>query len=61
MFGIIDDDDRNLLYAVNPGNVMRIAIPPVFDGELVNGLTPQVFAGTLVINEAGGFTFIGGK
>jgi hypothetical protein len=61
MFGIIDDDDRNLLYAVNPGNVMRISIPPVFDGELVSGLAPQVFAGTLVINEAGGFTFIGGN
>ncbi len=61
MFGIIDDDGRNLLYAVNPGNVMRISIPPVPDGELVGGLAPPIFAGTLVVNEAGAFAFIGGK
>jgi hypothetical protein len=61
MFGIIDNDDRNLLYAVRPGNVMRISIPPESDGELVGGLAPQIFAGTLVINEAGTVAFIGGK
>lgn len=61
MVGIIDDDDRNLLYALMPGNVMRISIPPVPEGELVCGLGPQIFAGTLVINEAGVFAFIGGK
>ena len=61
MFGIIDNDDRNLLYAVRPGNVMRISIPPESDGELVGGLSPQIFAGTLVINEAGAVAFIGGK
>jgi hypothetical protein len=61
MFGIIDNDDRNLLYAVMPGNVMRISIPPEADGELVGGLAPQIFAGTLVDNEAGAVAFIGGK
>jgi hypothetical protein len=61
MFGIIDNDDRNLLYAVRPGNVMRISIPPEADGELVGGLAPQIFAGTLVSNEAGAVAFIGGK
>ncbi len=61
MFGIIDNDDRNLLYAVRPGNVMRISIPPESDGELVGGLAPQIFAGTLVDNEAGAVAFIGGK
>ena len=61
MFGIIDADDRNLLYAVKPGNLLRISVPPVPDGELVEGLTPQIFAGTLVVNEAGAFAFIGGK
>ena len=61
MFGIIDNDDRNLLYAVKPGNVPHVSVPPVPDGELIEGLTPQIFAGTLVINEAGAFAFIGGK
>ena len=61
MFGIIDNDDRNLLYAVKPGNLLRVSVPPVPDGELVEGLTPQIFAGTLVINEAGAFAFVGGK
>ena len=61
MFGIIDNDDRNLLYAVKPGNVLRVSVPPVPGGELVEGLTPQIFAGTLVINESGAFAFIGGK
>lgn len=61
MFGIIDNDDRNLLYAVTPGNVMRISIPPEADGELVGGLAPQIFAGTLVDNETGAVAFIGGK
>jgi hypothetical protein len=44
-----------------PGNVMRISIPPESDGELVGGLAPQIFAGTLVSNEAGAVAFIGGK
>jgi hypothetical protein len=61
MFGIIDDDDRNLLYAIKPGNLLRVSVPPVPEGELVEGLTPQIFAGTLVINESGAFAFIGGK
>ena len=61
MVGITDDDDRNLLYALAPGNVMRISTAPVPEGELVGGLGPQIFAGTLVINEAGEFAFIGGK
>jgi hypothetical protein len=61
MFGIIDNDDRNLLYAVKPGNLLRVSVPPVPDGELVEGLAPQIFAGTLVINESGAFAFIGGK
>jgi hypothetical protein len=61
MFGIIDSEDRNLLYAVNPANVRRVSLPPVIDGELVEGLNPQIFAGTLVINESGAFAFIGGK
>lgn len=61
LVGITDDDDRNLLYALAPENVMRISIPPVPEGELVGGLGPQIFAGTLVINEAGAFAFIGGK
>jgi hypothetical protein len=61
MFGIIDNDDRNLLYAVRPGNVIRISIPPEADGELVGGLAPEIFAGTLVSNEAGAVAFIGGK
>jgi hypothetical protein len=61
MFGIIDNDDRNLLYAVRPGNVIRVSIPPEADGELVGGLAPQIFAGTLVDNEAGAVAFIGGK
>jgi hypothetical protein len=61
MFGIIDNDDRNLLYAVKPGDLLRVSVPPVPDGELVEGLTPQIFAGTLVVNESGAFAFIGGK
>lgn len=61
MVGIIDDDERSLLYAVNPGNLIRISIPAVPDGELVGGLTTPIFAGTLVVNEAGAFAFIGGK
>jgi hypothetical protein len=61
MVGITDNDDRNLLYALGPENVMRISNPPVPEGELVGGLGPQIFAGTLVINEAGAFAFIGGK
>ena len=61
MVGITDNDDRNLLYALAPGNVMRISTSPVPEGELVGGLGPQIFAGTLVINEAGAFAFIGGK
>ncbi len=61
MVGIIDDDDRNLLYALTPGNVMRISTAPEPEGELVCGLGPQIFAGTLVINEAGAFAFIGGR
>jgi len=61
MIGITDDDDRNLLYALAPESVMRISIPPAPEGELVSGLGPQIFAGTLVINEAGAFAYIGGK
>lgn len=61
MFGIVDSDDRNLLYAVRPNNLLRVSVPPVPDGELVEGLTPQIFAGTLVVNETGAFAFIGGK
>ena len=61
MVGITDNDDRNLLYALAPGNVMRISMPSVPEGELVGGLGPQIFAGTLVINEAGAFAFIGGR
>ena len=61
MFGIIDDDGRNLLYAINPGNVMRISIPPVPYGELVGGLAPPAIVGPLVANEAGAFAFIGGN
>jgi hypothetical protein len=61
MFGIIDDDGRNLLYAVNPGNVRRISSPAVPDGELLGGLGAPIFAGTLVANEAGSLAFIGGK
>ena len=61
MFGIIDNDDRNLLYAVNPDNLVPVSVPSVPDGELVEGLTPQIFAGTLVVNESGAFAFIGGK
>lgn len=61
MFGIIDDDGRNLLYAVNPGNVMRISSPAAPDGELVGGLAAPVFAGAQAGNEAGALAFIGGK
>lgn len=60
LVGIIDDDDRNLLYAVM-GNVMRVSISAVPDGELVGGLAPRDFVGRLAVNEAGAFTFIGGK
>jgi len=35
----------NLLYAVKPGNVIRISIPAESDGELVGGLAPEIFAG----------------
>jgi hypothetical protein len=61
MFGIVDEDGRNLLYAVNPANVMRISSPAVPDGELLGGLTVPIFAGTLAVNEAGALAFIGGK
>ena len=61
MFGITDDDGRNLLYAVNPGNVMRISSPAVPDGELLGGLGAPLFAGALVANEAGALAFVGGK
>jgi hypothetical protein len=61
LVGIIDEDGRNLLYAVNPTNVMRISMPAVPDGELIGGLTTPIFAGTLVINDGGAFAFIGGK
>ena len=61
MVSIIDDDGRKLIYAVNPGNVMRISNLTVPDGELVGGLATPVFAGSLAINEAGAFAFIGGK
>jgi hypothetical protein len=61
MFGIVDEEGRNLLYAVNPGNTMRISSPAVPDGELLGGLTVPIFAGTLVANEAGALAFIGGK
>jgi hypothetical protein len=58
---VVDNDDRDLLYAVEPGNLLRVSVPPVAAGELVEGLTPQIFAGTLVVNEFGAFAFIGGK
>jgi hypothetical protein len=58
---IIDDDDRNLLYAVDSGNVVRLSMRPVHSGELVGGLAPPVFAGRLAVNEAGAFAFVGGK
>jgi hypothetical protein len=61
LFGIVDDEGRNLLYGVNSGNVMRISTPLVPDGELVGGMVVPIFAGTLVINEAGSFAFVGGK
>lgn len=61
VFGITDDDGRNLIYAVNPGNLMRISNPAVPDGELLGGLGAPIFAGTLVANEAGALAFIGGK
>lgn len=61
MFSITDNDGRNLLYAINPRNVMRLSIPSFADGELVGGLAPPTFAGALVANEAGAFAFIGGN
>jgi len=61
LFSITDNDGRNLLYAINPRNVMRLSIPSVPEGELVGGLAPPTFAGALVANEAGAFAFIGGN
>jgi hypothetical protein len=61
IFGVSDDEDRSLLYAVNPWNVMRISVPAVPDGELVGGLAVPVFSGTLVTNQAGAFAFLGAK
>jgi len=58
---IIDDDDRSLLYSVDSGKVVRLSMPAVHNGELIGGLAPPDFASRLAVNEAGAFTFVGGK
>jgi hypothetical protein len=61
-FGIMDEDDRSLLYAVTPADVIRISSErPTPEGSLIAGMSPSVFAGTLVVNENGAYAFLGGR